>query len=158
MSYVRITTVTEACELQPAALDFALTDQVEHLSDLLEDTEKKATDFFSKNWVTAGMARLLREGLQRLAGESTQAVFELRQAMGGGKTHSMLALGILARNPHFYDQVPRELTSGISPVSAKVVRHGRNVTFQLAEVAIPRTLIAEILCLIDRLQPAPLPP
>jgi hypothetical protein len=43
-------------------------------------------------------------------------------------------------------------------IGAKVVRHGRYVTFQLAEVAIPRALFAEILRLIDRLQPAPLPP
>jgi len=32
------------------------------------------------------------------------------------------------------------------------------VTFQLAEVAIARALFAEILRLIDRLRPAPLPP
>ncbi len=43
-------------------------------------------------------------------------------------------------------------------IGAKVVRHGRYVTFQLAEVAIPRALFAEILRLIDRLRPAPLPP
>ncbi len=30
-------------------------------------------------------------------------------------------------------------------IGAKVVRHGRYITFQLAEVAIPRTLFAEIL-------------
>ncbi len=43
-------------------------------------------------------------------------------------------------------------------IGAKVVRHGRYVTFQLAEVAISRALFAEILRLIDRLRPAPLPP
>ncbi len=43
-------------------------------------------------------------------------------------------------------------------IGAKVVRHGRYVTFQLAEVAIARALFAEILRLIDRLRPAPLPP
>ncbi len=42
-------------------------------------------------------------------------------------------------------------------IGAKVVRHGRYVTFQLAEVAIPRTQFTEILRLIDRLRPAPLP-
>ncbi len=42
-------------------------------------------------------------------------------------------------------------------IGAKVVRHGRYVTFQLAEVAISRALFAEILRLIDRLRPAPLP-
>ena len=43
-------------------------------------------------------------------------------------------------------------------IGAKVVRHGRYITFQLAEVAIPRTLFADILHLIDGLRPAPLPP
>ena len=43
-------------------------------------------------------------------------------------------------------------------IGAKVVRHGRYITFQLAEVAIPRALLAEILRLIDGLRPAPLPP
>ncbi len=43
-------------------------------------------------------------------------------------------------------------------IGANVVRHGRYVPFQLAEVAISRALFAEILRLIDRLRPAPLPP
>ncbi len=43
-------------------------------------------------------------------------------------------------------------------IGAKVVHHGRYITFQLAEVAIPRALFAEILLLINRLRPALLPP
>ncbi len=43
-------------------------------------------------------------------------------------------------------------------IGAKVVRHGRYITFQLAEVAIPRPLFAEILRLNDGLRPVPLPP
>ena len=42
-------------------------------------------------------------------------------------------------------------------IGAKIVRHGRYVTFQLAEVAILRTLFADILRRIDRLRPKPLP-
>ena len=38
-------------------------------------------------------------------------------------------------------------------IGAKVVRHGRYVAFQLAEVAISRILFTEILRLIDRLRP-----
>jgi len=121
MTYTKIMTVNEACEIQPSALDFALSDQVEHLSDLLLDAETKPEDFFSKNYVTAGMSRLLREALQRLSGGSSQAVFELRQAMGGGKTHSMLALGILARNPALYARVPADVTVDIVPFKATVV-------------------------------------
>ena len=41
-------------------------------------------------------------------------------------------------------------------IGAKVVRHGRHVTFQMAEIAILRALFADILRLIDRPRPAPL--
>ena len=42
-------------------------------------------------------------------------------------------------------------------IGAKIARHGRYVTFQMAEVAIPRDLFAEILRRIDRLRPRPTP-
>ncbi|MCZ6863845.1 MAG: hypothetical protein O7I42_26940, partial [Alphaproteobacteria bacterium] len=42
-------------------------------------------------------------------------------------------------------------------IGAKVVSHGRYVTFQLAEVAVPRELFREILSLIDDLRPRPAP-
>ena len=42
-------------------------------------------------------------------------------------------------------------------IGAKIVRHGRYVTFQMAEVAIPRDLFADILRRIDRLRPKPCP-
>jgi hypothetical protein len=37
-------------------------------------------------------------------------------------------------------------------IGAKVVRHGRYVTFQMAEVAVPRALFRDILERIDRLR------
>ncbi len=42
-------------------------------------------------------------------------------------------------------------------IGAKVVRHGRYVTFQLAEVAVPKELFRNILSLIDDLRPRPAP-
>ena len=42
-------------------------------------------------------------------------------------------------------------------IGAKIVRHGRYVTFQMAEVVIPRDLFADILRRIDRLRPPPAP-
>ena len=44
-------------------------------------------------------------------------------------------------------------------IGAKVVSHGRYIAFQMAEVAVPRTLFAEILRLIADLRPRspPLP-
>ena len=41
-----------------------------------------------------------------------------------------------------------------SEISAKVARRGRYVTFQLAEVAVPKELFRKILSLIDDLPPA----
>ena len=43
-------------------------------------------------------------------------------------------------------------------IGTKVARHGRYITFQLTEVAVPRTLFVEIMCLIEGLRPVPLPP
>ena len=42
-------------------------------------------------------------------------------------------------------------------IGAKIVRHGRFIVFQMAEVAIPRELFADILRRIDRLRPTPAP-
>ncbi len=42
-------------------------------------------------------------------------------------------------------------------MGAKVVSHGRYVTFQLAEMAVPRELFQKILSLIDDLRRRPVP-
>src|SRR6202049_2190740 len=42
-------------------------------------------------------------------------------------------------------------------IGAKVVSHGRYVTFQMAKVAVPRQMFQEILSLIARLRPPPAP-
>ena len=48
------------------------------------------------------------------------------------------------------------LPTKLIKIGAKVVRHGRYVTFQLAKAAIPKALLAEILHRIEGLRPAPL--
>ena len=42
-------------------------------------------------------------------------------------------------------------------ISAKIVSYGRYVTFQMAEVAVPRQMFADILSLIARLRAPPTP-
>ena len=42
-------------------------------------------------------------------------------------------------------------------IGARIVRHGRYAVFQLAEVAVPRALFAEVMRRIDRLRPRPAP-
>ncbi len=55
---------------------------------------------------------------------------------------------------HWFLTTLREM---LIKIGAKVARHGRSVTFQLAEVAIPRALFAEILRQIDGLRSVSLP-
>jgi len=91
-------TVRDACQLQPNALSIKLSDQIERLDELIS-TEGDGTAFFDKTYITQGMQDLISEGIARLAGASTQAVFHLKQAMGGGKTHLLVGFGLLAKSP-----------------------------------------------------------
>jgi len=90
-------TVRDACQLQPNALSVKLSDQIEQL-DELTSAEGNGTAFFDRTFITQGMKDLITEGIARLAGASSQAVFHLKQAMGGGKTHLLVGFGLLARH------------------------------------------------------------
>ncbi len=52
---------------------------------------------------------------------------------------------------------PASLRKKLVKIDAKVLSHGRYVTFQLAEVAVPRNLFREILRRVDELRPRPAP-
>jgi hypothetical protein len=57
-------------------------------------------EFFEENYFTNGMSTLVERAFRQLGGASSgSSVFLLSQAMGGGKTHSMIALGLMARDP-----------------------------------------------------------
>ncbi|MFM2058718.1 MAG: hypothetical protein RLY71_3103 [Pseudomonadota bacterium] len=57
-------------------------------------------DFFDENYFTTGMLTLVDRALRHLSGSNAgSSVFLLSQAMGGGKTHSMIGLGLLAKDP-----------------------------------------------------------
>jgi hypothetical protein len=64
-----------------------------------------------------------------------------------------LQLHALADGTVVADQPARE----IDQIGAKVVGHGRYMTFQLAEVGVWRQMFAEILLLIARLRAPPAP-
>jgi hypothetical protein len=53
--------------------------------------------------------------------------------------------------------VVTSLREKLIKIGARVVSHGRYVTFQLAEVAVPRQMFADILSLITRLRAPPAP-
>jgi predicted AAA+ superfamily ATPase len=122
-----IKTVKQACRFNPIIRDYRMSQGIENLADLIND-EGDGSEFFSRNFVTHGMDQLFREGLLRLSGKSDQAVFELTQAMGGGKTHMMVALGLLARHPHLRkDVLPADLASRVDFGQARIAAfNGRN--------------------------------
>ena len=86
-------TVRDSVTLQPNALEIRLSDQIEQLDQLIHQ-EGDGTSYFEKTHITQGMRDLATEGLARLAGASSQAVFHLKQAMGGGKTHLLVGFGL----------------------------------------------------------------
>lgn len=91
-------TVRDACQLQPTALSIKLSDQIEQLDQLIGE-EGDGITFLERTHITQGMQDLISEGIGRLAGASPQAVFHLKQAMGGGKTHLLVGFGLLAKHP-----------------------------------------------------------
>lgn len=63
-------------------------------------------EFFSRTYITEGMAGLLVQSLQRIAGMGGEPVIQLKTAFGGGKTHSMLALYHMVRGTTSIDYIP----------------------------------------------------
>ena len=120
-------TVRDTCQIHPLVHDYRMSEAIENLAALIADVDE-GREFFSRNHITQGMDTLFREGLLRLAGHSSQAAFELAQAMGGGKTHLMNALGLLARHPELRTEVlPPDLADRLDFGPARIAAvNGRN--------------------------------
>jgi hypothetical protein len=119
-------TVRDACTLQPNALSIKLSDQIEQLDEIIT-AEGDGAAFFEKTSITQGMRDLITEGVARLAGVSSQAVFHLKQAMGGGKTHLLVGFGLLAKYPELRKKYCGGDLHGAMFKSAKIAAfNGRN--------------------------------
>jgi hypothetical protein len=94
----------QACVPRGWVFDPSVRDTVYDIDDLDQLDPQR---FFAENYVTEGMKQLLTEAFKRLEGKSDSAsgVFLLSQSMGGGKTHNLLALGLLARHPKWRQPV-----------------------------------------------------
>lgn len=91
--------LSKACKPRQSVFDRSRRDVVLNIDDLLKD-RISPDQFFDENFITSGMQTLLDKVFERLEGRSNQAsTFLLSQSMGGGKTHNMIALGLLAKNP-----------------------------------------------------------
>lgn len=115
-----IATVKQLCTTSPLVSSDSLVEQVAQLEDFASG-KIDGRDFFRRNHFTAGLELLVQRGFQRLAGKTDDGAFYLTQAMGGGKTHSLIAFGLLASDPDLRKEVVPRIASGIEFGAAKVV-------------------------------------
>jgi hypothetical protein len=90
-------TIKALCKPRESVFADTARDDVLNLSDLIEGKIDVA-GFFDENFKTKGMEILFETAFKRFQGKSETGVIKLTQAMGGGKTHNMLALALLAQN------------------------------------------------------------
>ncbi len=110
------------CVPRHSVFDNSRRDVVLDLTDLLSpESPIDPEDFFAENYMTEGMKRLLRETFRRFEGKSQQGVFVLSQAMGGGKTHNMIALGLLAKHAALRSKVMGDLYEASNLGAVRVV-------------------------------------
>lgn len=124
-------TLAQACTPRSSIFDSSIRDTVYNIDDLKEIPARR---FFEENYVTQGMRQLLTEAFKRLEGKSQSAsgAFLLSQSMGGGKTHNLLALGLLARHPELREQVMGDFYSPGPLGAVRVVSFsGRKTNTQL---------------------------
>lgn len=87
-----------------SVFDSNKADTVLDLKDLIEG-RIPPEQFFQENHITAGLGTLLEQAFRRFAGDNDNGVFLMRQSMGGGKTHSLITLGLLAQHPLYRNSV-----------------------------------------------------
>lgn len=97
-------TLFELCKPRQSVFEETKREDVLNLSDLIEGNIECAS-FFEENYITDGMKTLFDTAFNRFIKQGQTGVVKLTQAMGGGKTHNMLALGLLAANPEFRSKV-----------------------------------------------------
>ena len=109
-------TIKALCKPRDSVFKDATRDDVLNLSDFI-DGKINADKFFEENFKTKGMELLFETAFKRFAGKSETGVIKLTQAMGGGKTHNMLALALLARNPDLRGKFIGSAYSDIGEIS-----------------------------------------
>ena len=112
--------IKQACQPRPGTFDPARRDTVLDVGDLVEG-HIDADEFLPQNYITEGLKTLLTEGFRRLEGKSSQGVFKLTQALGGGKTHNLLAS---ASSPGIPNAAPpsRAISTPPAVISARFAR------------------------------------
>ena len=115
-----IATIKQLCTPNAVVTGDSLVEQVAQIDDLAKG-KIDGREFFRRNHFTSGLELLVKRGFDRLAGKSEDGAFYLTQAMGGGKTHSLIAFGLLASDPALRREIVPRISAGSEFGAAKVV-------------------------------------
>ncbi|HRY33039.1 MAG TPA: DUF499 domain-containing protein [Bacteroidales bacterium] len=96
--------LSQQLTVRPSVFDKNRRDVVLDITNLIAG-QVDPDDFFKENYITRGMQDLYRAVFKRLEGNSDDGLFRLTQSMGGGKTHNMIAIGLLAKFPEYREKV-----------------------------------------------------
>lgn len=113
-------TLKQLLSPRKSVFDKSRRDVVLDVTDLIED-KIDPENFFSENYITKGMGLLYKSVFNRLEGKSDDGIFRLTQSMGGGKTHNLITIGLLAKYPEYRDRVMGDLYKTSFKGSVKVI-------------------------------------
>lgn len=91
-------TLRQALVVRDSVFDESKRDDTLDLASLIDNTVDVGR-FFEETYITNGMELLFDTAFKRFRGQADNGIIKLTQAMGGGKTHNMVALGLLSTNP-----------------------------------------------------------
>jgi hypothetical protein len=97
-------TLKQALSIRDSIFDETKRDDTLDLANLANDTID-VKRFFQETFFTDGMKLLLDTAFKRFKGKASSGLVKLTQAMGGGKTHNMIALGLIAKHPEFRNSI-----------------------------------------------------
>ena len=118
-------TLYELCKPRQDVFDDRHQDDALDLANLT-DGSIDADLFFEETYFTEGMKQLVNAAFMRFAGKGSDGLICLKQAMGGGKTHNMVTLGLLAQHPELRNKVAAAYTHGVDKEIKVVSYTGRN--------------------------------
>lgn len=128
-------TLFEACKPRQSVFDEAKRDDTLDLANLI-DNSIDAEAFFNETYITEGMQLVFETAFKRFEGKAPSGLVKLTQSMGGGKTHNMVALGLLAQNP----SLRKKILGGTSTFDEEI----RVVAYTGRESDIPYGIWGEI--------------
>lgn len=94
----------ELCIPRDSVFDETKRDDTLDLTNLIDGNIDTDT-FIKETHVTQGMEQLIESAFKRFKRRGASGIIKLSQAMGGGKTHSMIVAGLLAMHPYLRKKI-----------------------------------------------------